>query len=524
MTPGRGQIWIDRVRAALEGAGRRPVIEFLQRQRWFGGKGKPLTDVRLSDVIVLSNGAESRFLAFLAVTYRGGGEEQYVVPLSIGLRTGENGEAAITELPGTAAQQWVYDATQDTGVWSFLLHAVAEGKVFGGQSGCVSGKAMAGRESELAGPWSHIKVFSGEQSNTSVVFGRHVMMKLIRKMEMGLNPESEILEFLTTQTSCTDVPPLLGLMTYDSDGAEDRHPATVALVQRFVLNHGDGWSYTLTRLDELVERTGGAATDRGADLRKVVHDIAENFLSEIRRLGEMTGNLHIALSSKSEPEAFRPEPITDHDYEDWRVGMQKQLVTVCRDLRSLPPDQQSATGLIPGEAAGLEEACGKRFEDLRLLARQGTLKIRHHGDYHLGQVLKTDDGFVVIDFEGEPAKPLAERRAKVCPLKDVAGMLRSFNYAAQTTLKRQPAAASGRAVLAEWERSAREAFLDGYRSIAIPGRAAFLPLRWADTMRVLRVYELDKALYELRYELQNRPDWLSIPLRGIRSLTQEASA
>jgi maltose alpha-D-glucosyltransferase/alpha-amylase len=182
-------------------------------------------------------------------------------------------------------------------------------------------------------------------------------------------------------------------------------------------------------------------------------------------------------------------------------------------------------GLSANEATAMEAACWKRFDDLRVLARQGTVKIRHHGDYHLGQVLKTDDGFTVIDFEGEPARPLAERRAKVCPLKDVAGMLRSFNYAAHTILKRHPSLIeAGSGIVMEWERAARTAFLDGYRSIAIPGRAMFLPMQWAETMRVLRVYELDKAIYELRYELRNRPDWLSIPLQGIRSLTQEAAA
>jgi maltose alpha-D-glucosyltransferase/alpha-amylase len=167
----------------------------------------------------------------------------------------------------------------------------------------------------------------------------------------------------------------------------------------------------------------------------------------------------------------------------------------------------------------LEAACWKRFEDLQLLARRQTAKIRHHGDYHLGQVLKTDDGFVVIDFEGEPARPLAERRAKVCPLKDVAGMLRSFSYAAQATLKQrgQPSATDA-GIMTEWEGAARATFLEGYRSVAIPGQASFLPPSWEEALRVVRVYELDKALYELRYELHNRPDWLSIPLAGIRAM------
>lgn len=519
------QILMARVRAALEKEGRRPLIEFLQRQRWFGGKGKPLVDARLSDVIVVSTGTEPRLLAVVSVEYRGGVAERYLAPLSIRPRTEQNGESAIADLPDSSARLWVHDATNEGEWWSLFLRAVAEGTVFIGHSGCLTGRVMPGRQSELVSPWSNVTVPLGEQSNTSVIFDRRVIMKLIRKLEVGLHPESEVLEFLTTQTSCRDVPLLLGLMTYDSNGSEGRNCGTVALVQQFITNHGDGWSYTLARLDDLVKRTGGAASVGGADLRKVVHDVAGNFLSEIGCLGEMTANLHLALSSRPEAEAFRQEPITDHDYEAWRAGMQKQLVSVCRDLRALPSERQSAMGLSANEATAMEAACWKRFDDLRVLARQGTVKIRHHGDYHLGQVLKTDDGFTVIDFEGEPARPLAERRAKVCPLKDVAGMLRSFNYAAHTILKRHPSLIeAGSGIVMEWERAARTAFLDGYRSIAIPGRAMFLPMQWAETMRVLRVYELDKAIYELRYELRNRPDWLSIPLQGIRSLTQEAAA
>jgi maltose alpha-D-glucosyltransferase/alpha-amylase len=169
----------------------------------------------------------------------------------------------------------------------------------------------------------------------------------------------------------------------------------------------------------------------------------------------------------------------------------------------------------------LEAACRDRFGDLKPLATVRTMKIRHHGDYHLGQVLKTDDGFVVIDFEGEPSRPLDERRAKVCPLKDVASMLRSFNYAAQASLAHgRPASATDIAVMTAWETVARTAFLEGYRSTAIPGRASFLPSSWEDALRVLGAYELDKAFYELRYELWNRPDWLSIPLAGIRAMVR----
>ncbi|MDH5347997.1 MAG: hypothetical protein OEW13_08820, partial [Nitrospira sp.] len=188
---------------------------------------------------------------------------------------------------------------------------------------------------------------------------------------------------------------------------------------------------------------------------------------------------------------------------------------------ALQPEQQSAVGLMGDDVTGIETACRDRFGDLRLLAQGKAAKIRHHGDYHLGQVLKTTDSFVVIDFEGEPARPLEERRAKVCPLKDVGGMLRSFNYATHAVLKQRPEMSSTAvALMREWEAAVRASFFDGYSSVARPGEAAFLPATWEEALQIIRVYELDKALYELRYEMRNRPDWLSIPLQGIRSLVQ----
>lgn len=522
MTQSTNQVRIDRVRSALEGQGRRPVIEYLQRQRWFGGKGKPLADVRLLDAIELSSGETPRLLALLLVEYRGGAQERYMVPLSVRPKAASDEAAAIVELSEPSRSRWVCDATREDDVWRSLYAVVASGREVAGQTGSMLGRTMPGREKDLAGSPSVVKVLSAEQSNTSVVFDRRVIMKLIRKVEMGVNPDSEVLEFLTTKTACGDIPPLLGIMTYQDAQAEEVSEGTIGVIQRFIPNQGDGWSYTLAHLDELLEkavRTGpGLAGHPSNDVR----DMSDAFLEQIRRLGAITGNLHLALASNAEPEAFRPEPITAPDVERWQRKMTQFLADVCCDLRGLSAEQRAMAGLSPDEAESLEAACRNRFGDLSLLVKGQSVKIRHHGDYHLGQVLKTDEGFVVIDFEGEPARPLEERRAKVCPLKDVAGMLRSFNYAAQAVLKQRPSvSAADGATMTEWEGAARTAFLDGYRSVVKQGQAEFLPAAWEDTERVLRVYELDKALYELRYELRNRPKWLAIPLQGIRSLLRE---
>lgn len=521
MGQAKQQIGIQQVLVALGGPGRRLLIEYLQRQRWFGGKGKPLTDVRVADAFDLSHGAGRRLLAMASVEYRGGAKEHYTMPLTIRPRMDQDDGKAIVELTGASADEWVCDATGDSETWMSLYEMVAQGRELAGQLGCLSGRAVPQGREELAKPVREATVLSAEQSNTSVILDRRAIIKLIRKLDAGIHPDSEVLEFLTTQTACRDVPALLGIITYDSDMTDETQPATVAILQRFVPNVGDGWSYTLAHLGKLLDEGGKVVMDRGDTLSNTVAAISGPLLDQFRRLGEITAGLHVALASRQEPEAFRPEPITLCDVDRWKAGMTKQLTEVCHDLRALQPEQQSAVGLMGDEVTGLETACRDRFDDLRFLAQARAVKIRHHGDYHLGQVLKTTDGFVVIDFEGEPARPLEERRAKVCPLKDVGGMLRSFNYATHAVLKQRPEASSTDVeLMTEWEGAVRASFLDGYCSVARPAEAVFFPATLEEALQVIRVYELDKALYELRYEMGNRPDWLSIPLQGIRSLVQ----
>jgi maltose alpha-D-glucosyltransferase/alpha-amylase len=517
MTGTARQGWIEQVLAALGSQGRRPLTEFLERQRWFGGKGRPMADVRVTDAVPLEQGPDRRLLAIMLVEYRGGSRERYVTPLVIRPAALQGDVATLVELPDSPAHELVCDATHDPETWIRLYDAIMDGRELIGQSGCLSGRSIEREGDKTTEPARKVTVLSGEQSNTSAVLDRRAIMKLLRKVEDGLNPESEVLEFLTTWTTWRDAPPLLGLLTYD-DGTGEHPPATVGLLERFVPNSGDGWSYALTRLEELLEegKTGTTSADHPA---RTVQTVSGTFQEQLRRLGEITGGMHMALASRMEPEAFRPEPITLRDIEAWESGMIKQLAEVIQDLRALSPERRTTAGLKDDDVTWLETACRHRFDDLRLLAQERVAKIRHHGDYHLGQVLKTIDGFVVIDFEGEPARPLEERRAKVCPLKDVAGMLRSFSYAAHMVLvRRGRISATEAGLLMEWEAAARKTFLDGYRAAARPGQAAFLPAAWEEALRVIRVYELDKALYELRYELRNRPDWLSIPLAGIRAV------
>jgi maltose alpha-D-glucosyltransferase/alpha-amylase len=294
----------------------------------------------------------------------------------------------------------------------------------------------------------------------------------------------------------------------------------VALLQQFVANTGDGWTHMLARLGGLCERL--AASDDPADVEGSVAALGGLALAEVHQLGEVTGRLHVELASEPGQPAFRPEPITGEDVRRWRRDLVQDLERLTAEITvasgRLPPAHRAALDALLDARPRIERAA----DGLSPLADGTAQKIRCHGDYHLGQVLKTSDGFVVIDFEGEPARSVDERRAKQCPLRDVAGMLRSFDYAVEAALAALPEAgrARFRPALEAWERLAVRAFLSGYMMAAGKSHEQFLPRSPEAARRACAAFELEKACYELRYELNNRPDWITIPLAGISRLLE----
>jgi trehalose synthase-fused probable maltokinase len=319
-----------------------------------------------------------------------------------------------------------------------------------------------------------IRLMPGEQSNTSVRFGDGLILKLFRRLQFGANPDVEIGWFLTEHTEFRGTPAVAGSLSYvRADGCE----ASVALLQCFERNRGDAWTTTLRRLQPVLD---------GAD--------SSESLQAIRRLGATTADLHVALATGRDSD-FAAERISDEDVRMWCAAVTEEVRATVAAL--------SARG-IDVNANALRE----RVEGLRHL--EGALKTRHHGDYHLGQVLEREDGsFAIIDFEGEPSRPLAQRREKRSPLRDVAGMLRSFDYARTAALRAGDASNASRRVAAEaWYTAARQAFLTEYQSIT-GQRPGLLPTHVEAPLAAL---ELEKAAYEVMYELNNRPDWLPIPL------------
>ena len=322
-----------------------------------------------------------------------------------------------------------------------------------------------------------VAVMRGEQSNTSIRFGNQLILKLFRRLQFGPNPEVEVGRFLTDSTDFRDAPPVVGSASYLDPGGRE---ASLALLQQFEPNRGDAWTTTLHRLRAVLD--GG--------------DPAESVLA-MGRLGQTTAELHLALASGTGD--FSAEPIAPADLAAWLTAIEDEVRTAARAL--------ARQAIQVDTAALLRRADG-------LAGLRGALKTRHHGDYHLGQVLERDDGsFVIIDFEGEPAKPLALRREKRSPLRDVAGMLRSFDYARHAALRAGDAStpARGRAA-ADWYAAVRDAFLSAYVRTVTAQSTSLLP---GDIEPPLAALELEKAAYEVLYELNNRPDWLPIPLAAL---------
>jgi maltose alpha-D-glucosyltransferase/alpha-amylase len=374
-----------------------------------------------------------------------------------------------------------------------------------------------------------------EQSNTSIAYRNTFILKLFRRIAPGVNPDLEIGRFLTEQAAFAHTPAVAGALEYRQDHGE---PTTVAILHSFVPNQGDAWQYTLDALDHYFER---AFVQREVEQPPLPHtslvalseeapsplaqETIGSYLAAVQLLGQRTAELHIALASDAVDPHFAPEPFSTlyqrSIYQTMRSLAAQSFPLLRQHLKGLPQTVRSeAQQVLDSEAEVL-----KRFQ--AILGRKITaMRIRCHGDYHLGQVLYTGKDFVIIDFEGEPARPLSERRIKRSPLRDVAGMLRSFHYAAYTAFFNQEAEGiyvSQPETLASLEAWARfwylwvsAVFLKTYRESA--SRASFLPRTREELQVLLDAYLLEKVVYELGYELNNRPEWVRIPLQGILQL------
>ena len=446
------------------------LSEWVERQRWYASKSRHVTHVDLLETATLGQEPPLLVLALLQTGFATGTHELY--QLAVGV---DSPDSAAAEQIALAGEWCLFDALSDPGLGRVLLRWIDEMGEIEGEDGRFSAHLVNGRLALPEG--SEVRPMGVEQSNSSLVFGEQLVAKLFRKLEPGVNPELEMLRFLTAH-SFENIAPLYGWMEYEGHSLS----ATLLVVQRFFPDGIGGWELAL---DELSENP-------------------DAFLDRLAALGEVTAGMHTVLGSDAGDPAFAPE-------EPSQEALSLLTATVDEDIErvfSRLPDQP-ALAPIAGRGQDVQER-------LSILAQVGSggRVIRTHGDYHLGQTLLTAHGWVILDFEGEPARSVPERRHKRSPLRDVAGMLRSFAYVASAAgLQR------GVAVPEDWEQRARDTFLEHYLRNVEP---SLLPPGEQAITNLLSVFELEKAVYELRYELDNRPDWVSIPVAGIKRLLETA--
>ena len=461
--------------ALLLGPGRSDLARFLIRQRWFAAKTRAIGAVDVLDWAVLDPDGP---LVLLLIAVDG---DRYYVPITVST------EAAPEATVARAGAEAVMDAHHDPRFGRRVLAALAATRSADGHHGRFAFRPTPGWAFPADPDALAARRLTGEQSNTSVVVG-DLVLKSLRRPQPGLNPDLEITRFLTTRTTFRHVPRLAGWVEYAGAG----EAATLAVLQEFVPNTGDGWTYVVSTL-----------AGRGA----AIECRPDSLLDEVAGLGAITGGLHAALASDDRDADFRPEPVGRDDVARWADEIARELAAPMLGAR------------LAGDVGPVTDAVARTLAVLDRLAG-ATAKIRVHGDYHLGQVLKTADGFAIIDFEGEPARPLAERRRKQSALRDVAGMLRSLDYAAHAVAFRRPEneRAAALAALTAWEARARDAFLAGYLRSVMESAVSLVPATAEALRAACAPFELQKAAYELRYELDNRPDWVAIPQAGVRRI------
>ncbi|HEX9274334.1 MAG TPA: putative maltokinase, partial [Candidatus Binatia bacterium] len=478
------------------------------------------------------------------VQYTGGTPETYLLPLAFaaGDRAFElrqtNAQSVIAQLKITGkefeTEGVLYDALYDSGFCKALLASIGRGRRFKGDTAEIHAqpskmfRAVAGDTEASLEP----SMLRGEQSNTSIVYGDRLILKFFRRVGEGLNPDVEIGRFITEKTSFANVPSLAGFLEIRKEQIE---PGTLGILQGLVVNQGDAWHYTLDSLGRYFEEVlsrhpvseasmipeqplGELATQETPPL---VRELMGSYLSSALLLGQRTGELHKALASDLKDPAFAPEPFTAlyrrSLYQSFRTLADQSLSLLEKRLPGLAED-------IRPDAAKILLLEGAIFDRLRQIVdkKMTGMRIRCHGDFHLGQVLFTGKDFVIIDFEGEPARPITERRLKRSPLRDVAGMIRSFNYAALSKLRNNSVRPEDTVQLKPWARFwdfwVSVTFLKGY--LEATTNASFTPKSAEEFNLMLSVHTLEKAIYELGYELNNRPSWVDVPVAGILQMVK----
>ncbi|MHB8484650.1 MAG: maltose alpha-D-glucosyltransferase [Candidatus Acidiferrales bacterium] len=514
------------------------LMGYLPAQRWFAAKSRQIKATRVLDWAVLETSKSA--LALLEVRYNGGAPDTYL--LTLGVTLGERAEelrraapnAVIAPVVAQENSGLLHDAVLDDETCGALLALIENEEQIPARHGAIRGVRGKAFQHVLGHVETSLQVRRGsaEQSNTSILFGDRFILKLFRRQETGVNPECEIGRHLTEKVGFDRVPPFAGLIEYTP--TENGNTSTLGILQGLVANEGDGWKWTIEELDRYYEACAPLALPENlsGELGDIV-ELAERPPSQLARdhvgiyldaaaaLGRCTAELHLALASPTDDPTFLPEPLSADD-------LKALMADVCQHASGVFDILKDRLSSLSDELIELAGAVLTRrrriLQRLEVLGTSNirTQRIRIHGDYHLGQVLRVKTDFVILDFEGEPARSLAYRRSKQSALKDVAGMVRSFSYAAYASLIAYIARHPGDFETLEpwaqlWERSVSAEFVRAYRQTL--GSVDFVPGSADEFRMLLDTFLLEKVLYEVRYELNSRPAWLRIPLMGILSMS-----
>jgi len=502
---------------------------YIQTCRWFGSKARTFRHLKVVDQATISSDADASRFWFVEVNYLDGPAETYTIPVKIASGDAARAvsqtasHAVIARFAGSE-ETILFDAIWDVKFRSQLFETIMQRQIMKGHAGDLVGTAGKMLEANHSVTSGKSQVLVGEQSNSSMLFDNKFFLKIYRKLENGVNPDVEITRFLTERANFPNVPAFVGALEYRREKSD---PTVVCLLQTAVANEGDGWALTLDAVGRYYERVLGRKADLqnqttppGPLLDELIGGV---YPEKAKLLGQRTGELHLAVASRVDDRAFAPEPFNAMAqrsvYQTMRASLRRAFTLLVKKLSDLSVAfRDEAKEVLAAEQEILTRE--KRLLDRRTNAA----KIRIHGDYHLGQSLYTGKDFVILDFEGEPARALSERKLKRSALRDVAGMMRSFQYAAYSALW-QPAMRSEDVPFLErwadlWYRQMDSVFLQSYLKTA--AGAIFIPQNPDDLQIILEAYLLDKAVYEIGYELNNRPDWVVIPIRGIKHILRSA--
>ncbi|MGM0622039.1 MAG: putative maltokinase, partial [Bacteroidota bacterium] len=516
---------------------------YVRKNRWFRGKAKKIKDISVKNTIPLTTGNLHSHIVIIETSYIEGKNEQYIIPISI--KTGEiiadvkfkHPEAMIAYVEVDGHEGVMYDGSYNQEVRDIFLQLITQKGTVKSRKGSivgVPGKKMSSKVKKSDLPLNS-RVLLAEQSNTSILYDNKFFFKMYRSPEEGNNPELEIIKTLTENTSFRNFPTFAGALEYREGNAES---SALGILVDFIPNEGNAWEFTQSAIDRYFDRIienkqylmSGKPVNTTTDLvdyvgEEKMQDLLGPFFTEmIQLLGKRTAEMHIALASVENKKEFKPEPFSllyqKSLYQSFRTLVKRTINQMKSSKQKLTAEQKELIDDIIGNESLLLSTVKQTLEKKKI----HTSKTRVHGDYHLGQVLFTGKDFVIIDFEGEPTRSLTARKLKHCPFKDVAGMLRSFHYAIYMgQLENQSKIPESADVLKPWLEAwyeiVQNIFIESYLETA--KGASFIPEETRQVTDLLSVYTIEKAIYEADYEFNNRPDWLHIPLNGLKKILDD---